>query len=73
MYIHGDTHYWPIRFIDKVSHPGKGYVEEKKDNSDFMFASANGCRATSLPTIGTAPRSILSRKDDEIWSCAQSL
>ncbi len=27
MYIDGDTHYWPLRFIDKVAHPGKGYVE----------------------------------------------
>src|SRR6476659_3686269 len=37
MYIDGDTHYWPLRFIDKVSHPGKGYVEVKKDTSDFYI------------------------------------
>jgi hypothetical protein len=22
MYIDGDTHYWPLRFLDKVKHPG---------------------------------------------------
>ena len=27
MYIDGDTHYWPLRFIDKVKHPGRGYLE----------------------------------------------
>ena len=37
MYIDGDTHYWPLRFIDKVSHPGKGYLQVKKDNSDFYI------------------------------------
>ena len=37
MYIDGDTHYWPLRFIDKVSHPGRGHVEVKKDTSDFYI------------------------------------
>lgn len=37
MYIDGDTHYWPLRFLDKVSHPGKGYVEVNKDTSDFYI------------------------------------
>ena len=27
MYIDCDTHYWPLRFIDKVKHPGRGYLE----------------------------------------------
>jgi hypothetical protein len=30
MYIDGDTHYWPVRFIDRVDHPGRGHVEIKK-------------------------------------------
>ena len=36
MYIDGDTHYWPLRFIDKVSHPGKGYVEVTPDKGDII-------------------------------------
>jgi aminocarboxymuconate-semialdehyde decarboxylase len=36
MYIDGDTHYWPLRFIDKVSHPGKGHVEVKEDDGKFV-------------------------------------
>ncbi len=36
MYIDGDTHYWPLRFIDKVSHPGKGYVEVTPDKGDLI-------------------------------------
>ena len=30
MYIDGDTHYWPVRFIDKVDHPGRGHLEFRK-------------------------------------------
>jgi len=30
MYIDGDTHYWPVRFIDKVDHPGRGHLEFQK-------------------------------------------
>lgn len=37
MYIDGDSHYWPLNFIDKVSHPGRGYVEVTKDTSDFYI------------------------------------
>lgn len=36
MYIDGDTHYWPLRFIDKVSHPGKGYLEVTPDKGDII-------------------------------------
>jgi hypothetical protein len=36
MYIDGDTHYWPLRFIDRVSHPGKGYVEVTPDKGDLI-------------------------------------
>ncbi len=36
MYIDGDTHYWPVRFIDRVSHPGRGYVEIKEDNGKYV-------------------------------------
>ena len=36
MYIDGDTHYWPLRFIDKVSHLGKGYVEITPDTGDYF-------------------------------------
>ena len=36
MYIDGDTHYWPLRFIDKVSHPGKGHIEITPDTGDYL-------------------------------------
>jgi predicted TIM-barrel fold metal-dependent hydrolase len=36
MYIDGDTHYWPLRFIDKVTHPGKGHVEITPDTGDYL-------------------------------------
>ena len=36
MYIDGDTHYWPLRFLDKVSHPGKGYIEIGKDDRKYI-------------------------------------
>jgi aminocarboxymuconate-semialdehyde decarboxylase len=35
MYIDGDTHYWPLRFIDKVSHPGKGHLEITPDTGNY--------------------------------------
>jgi len=36
VYIDGDTHYWPVRFIDRVSHPGRGHVEIKEDNGKYI-------------------------------------
>ena len=36
MYIDGDTHYWPIRFIDKVKHPGRGHLEVVEDKGDMV-------------------------------------
>ncbi|MEK7341040.1 MAG: amidohydrolase family protein [Candidatus Binatota bacterium] len=36
MYIDGDTHYWPLRFIDRVSHPGRGYIEITKDDGKLI-------------------------------------
>ena len=27
MYIDGDTHYWPVRFLDRVKHSNRGYLE----------------------------------------------
>jgi len=36
MYIDGDTHYWPLRFIERVSHPGRGYVEIAEDTGDYL-------------------------------------
>lgn len=36
MYIDGDTHYWPLRFIDKVEHPGRGHLEVVEDKGDMM-------------------------------------
>ena len=35
MYIDGDTHYWPLRFLDKVQHPGRGYLEVIEDKGDM--------------------------------------
>lgn len=37
MYIDGDTHYWPLRFIDRVKHPGRGHVEVKEDDGNFYI------------------------------------
>ena len=36
MYIDGDTHYWPLRFIDKVNHPGKGHLEIAEDSGKMV-------------------------------------
>lgn len=36
MYIDGDTHYWPLRFIERVSHPGRGYVEVTPDTGTYF-------------------------------------
>ena len=36
MYIDGDTHYWPLRFIDKVKHPGKGHLEIAEDKGNMV-------------------------------------
>jgi len=35
-YIDGDTHYWPLRFIERVSHPGRGYVEIGEDTGEYV-------------------------------------
>ena len=34
MYIDGDTHYWPVRFLERVKHPGRGYIEFQKGAGD---------------------------------------
>jgi hypothetical protein len=36
MYIDGDTHYWPLRFIDKVKHPDRGHLEVVEDKGDMV-------------------------------------
>ena len=36
MYIDGDTHYWPLRFIEKVKHPGRGHLEVVEDKGDMV-------------------------------------
>jgi hypothetical protein len=36
MYIDGDTHYWPLRAIDKVAHPGRGHIEIDKDDRKYI-------------------------------------
>jgi predicted TIM-barrel fold metal-dependent hydrolase len=36
MYIDGDTHYWPLRMLDKVSHPGKGFIEIDEDKGGYF-------------------------------------
>jgi aminocarboxymuconate-semialdehyde decarboxylase len=36
VYIDGDTHYWPLRFIERVSHPGRGYLEITEDTGDYV-------------------------------------
>ena len=36
MYIDGDTHYWPVRFLDRVNHPGRGHLEFKKRAGEMI-------------------------------------
>ena len=36
MYIDGNTHYCPLLFIAKVSHPGKGYLKVTPDRGDII-------------------------------------
>ena len=36
MYIDGDTHYWPVRFLDRVNHPGRGSLEFKKGAGEMI-------------------------------------
>ena len=36
MYIDGDTHYWPLRFIERVPHPGKGHIEISRDDGKLI-------------------------------------
>jgi hypothetical protein len=36
MYIDGDTHYWPVRFIERVDHPGRGHVELRKGAGEMI-------------------------------------
>ena len=36
MYIDGDTHYWPVRFLERVKHPGRGYIEFQKGAGEMI-------------------------------------
>ena len=36
MYIDGDTHYWPVRFLERVDHPGRGHLEFKKGAGEMI-------------------------------------
>ena len=36
MYIDGDTHYWPVRFLDRVKHPGRGHIEFQKGAGEMI-------------------------------------
>jgi hypothetical protein len=72
MYIDGDSHYWPLRFIDKVSHPGRGHVEVTKDTGDSIFVLVNEFQATSRRIIGMARKSTRLKKAAGAFHCAQS-
>ena len=69
MYIDGDTHYWPLRFIDKVSHPGKGHVEVTPDKGD-MIRFGEAVPGKWRPTIATARKFIRSRKGAGASRCS---
>ena len=36
MYIDGDTHYWPVRFLERVDHSGRGHLEFKKGAGEMI-------------------------------------
>jgi len=36
MYIDGDTHYWPVRFLERVDHPGRGHIEFTKGGGEMV-------------------------------------
>src|SRR6267142_1331790 len=36
MYIDGDTHYWPVRFLERVKHPGRGHIEFQKGAGEMI-------------------------------------
>jgi len=36
MYIDGDTHYWPVRFLERVKHPSRGNLEFKKGAGEMI-------------------------------------
>jgi len=36
MYIDGDTHYWPVRFLDRVKHSGRGHIEFQKGAGEMV-------------------------------------
>jgi hypothetical protein len=36
MYIDGDTHYWPVRFLDRVKHSGRGHIEFTKGAGEMI-------------------------------------
>jgi predicted TIM-barrel fold metal-dependent hydrolase len=36
MYIDGDTHYWPVRFLDRVKHSGRGHIEFQKGGGEMV-------------------------------------
>ena len=38
MYIDGDTHYWPLRFIDKVKHPIADVSLTRGENGGVIYA-----------------------------------
>jgi len=48
MYIDGDTHYWPLRFIDKVKHPGRGHLEVVEDKGSFRYAQKTNAFGGSI-------------------------
>ena len=58
MYIDGDTHYWPLRFIDKVKHPGRGHLEVVEDKGD-MVRYGEVVPAKSRLIIATVKRFII--------------
>jgi hypothetical protein len=52
MNIDGDTHYWPLRFIDKVSHPGQGIRRSQKRHKRLLYSfrrTGAGRRRDLLP------------------------
>ena len=36
MYIDGDTHYWPVNFLERVNHSGRGHIEFQKGAGEMI-------------------------------------
>ena len=68
MYIDGDTHYWPVRFLERVKHSGRGHIEFQKGAGE-MIRYGEKFPGDEQPIIAMARRSIRSARRAGILTC----